>query len=326
MDTKIKEKCDLFMLNYNILNKKYKKINEDILLISSIIFTGYDVEVDLIELGKCGEIIKNNEHKLSEFRGRFYLPLITKMSISKEPEKYYLRVRMTYEMLNQNEWLGSSYKIIAAMSICDNVSEYNVADTVDRTLLIYQKIKALHPYITTDEDITFASLLAVTDSDIDLLIDETEKCYSYLCTRFKHKNAIQSLSHVLTLGATDVTDKCTKVINIYNDIKQRGKKYGSYFELSALGVFAMIEKKEKEIVNDICLIDDYIKGMKCFRATRLGEDRRLMYSALLANDVYIPKRFNAEQVAISSTIATLIAEEILLTATILSITKFETVK
>ena len=326
MDSKIKEKCDLFMLNFDILNKNYKKISEDVLLIASIIFTGYDIEVDLMELERCGEIIKNNEHSLSEFRGKFYLPLITKMSISNEPEKYYLRVRMTYEMLNQNEWLGSSYKIIAAMSICDTVVEYNVSDAVDRALLIYKKMKALHPYITTDEDITFASLLAVTGTDIDLLIREMEKCYSYLKDRFKHKNAIQSLSHVLTLGDTDVTDKCSKVINIYNDLRSRGKKYGSYFELSALGVFSMVKRNEKDIVNDICSVDDHLKEMKCFRANRLGEARRLMYSALLVNDVYIPKQFNAEQVAISSTIATLIAEEILLTATILGITKFETVK
>ncbi len=326
MDTSIKEKCDLFISNINLLSQRYKKYSNDVLLISSIILVGYDKEVDIIELEKCGQIIKENEHKLSEFRGKFYLPLITKMSLSNEPEKYYLRVRMTYEMLNQNEWLGSSYKIVAAMSICDNVNEYNVADVVDKTLLIYKKMKDIHPYITTDEDITFASLLAVTDMEVDRLIREMERCYDYLKGRLKHSNAIQSLSHVLTLGTDDVTDKCSKVINVYNDLKQRGKKYGSYYELSALGVFSMIDIKADEIVEDICLVDDYLKHMKCFGYFNIGEARRLMYSALLVSDVYIPKQFNAEQVSISSTIAALLAEEILLTATIVGITSFNTVK
>lgn len=314
MDAKYIEKCDIFIYNYDQLSKKYRKYSDDILLLSSLIYTGYDIKVDLMDLEKCAEIIKNNEHNLSEFRGDFFLPIIIKMSISGEPEKYYLRVRMTYEMLNQNQWLGSNYKLIAAMSICDNVKEYNVAEAVEKTLLIYKNMKAKHPYITSDEDITFASLLAVTNIEVDKLVNEMEKCYNYLKERFKHKNAIQSLSHVLTLSTYDVTDKCSKVINIFNDLRQKGKNYGTYFELAALGVFSMIEKNEADVVEDICKVEEYLMKMKCFSSSKSATTKRLLYAALLVNDIYIPKHFNAEQVAISSTIATLLAEEMVLTA------------
>ena len=58
-------------------------------------------------------------------------------------------------------------------------------------------MKEKHPWLTSDEDIPFAAMLAVSDLDTDSLISEMEKNYEILKQKFSDKNAVQTLSHVL---------------------------------------------------------------------------------------------------------------------------------
>ncbi len=312
INANLKERCDLFVENTKIMNDIFKWEMGLMVHAMAVLYTGKGIRVDKESIKACDELLKKKTSIFSEFRGNVKIPLICNMSLSNQPEAYFDEVETIYKMLNKSKWMGNDYKIMAAITICDHADKAEYEMMVERTYQIYERMKQEHKWLTSDEDIPFAAMLAVSGLDVDQLIEEMEKDYKLLKEKFRDSNAVQSLSHVLALDEQDADTKCNKVIAIYEELKELKHKYASGHELATLGTLAMLDLSVKETANLIVETDEYLKTQKGFGNFSVGATERRLYAAQLVLDEYGSKENQADGVVLGSMLALTIAMEICL--------------
>lgn len=310
MNTELKEKCNLLVKNRKTITDTFSWDSGLMSLAAATLFTSRGLIADKTRLKECEAIIKSKTGAFSEFRGNVKIPLLCKMALSDHPEKYFENVETLYKLLNKSKWIGNEYKILAAITICDHADESEYDLFVNRTNEIYSRMKQEHPWLTSDEDIPFAAILAVSGLDVGQLIEEMECDYAILKKTFHDSNAVQSLSHILALDEQSAEVKCAKVESIYQELKAIKHKYGTGYELATLGTLTMLDMEEKEVANLIAEIDDYLKGQKGFGDFVLGSTERRLYAAQLVLNQYGPKDSKVDGVVLGSMLALTIAIEI----------------
>ena len=310
MNTELKEKCDLLAKNRKTITSAFAWDSGRMSLAAATLFTGSGLTADRDKLKECEAIIKSKTNALSEFRGNVKMPLICKMALSDDPKKYFDNVETVYKLLNKSKWIGNEYKLMAATTICDHadVSDYEML--INKTNEIYSRMKQEHKWLTSDEDIPFAAMLAVSGRDVDKLIDEMELNYKILKGKFHDSNAVQSLSHILALDEQPAEVKCAKVESVFNELKAMKHKYGTGYELATLGTLTMLDIQEKEVANLIAETDDYLKEQKGFGNFALGAKERRLYAAQLVLNQYGPEDTKVDGVVLGSMLALTIAIEI----------------
>jgi hypothetical protein len=116
---------------------------------------------------------------------------------------------------------------------------------------------------------------------------EMEDCYQQLKTIFHHSNALQSLSHVLTLSNEDISARCKQVESFYQALRARKCKFGLGIELSFLGIILLLTEDIEKVADEIAEVDAYLNGKKGFGVWSLIDKERIMYSIALVCDKYL---------------------------------------
>lgn len=312
MNTGLKEKCDLLVKNRKTITSTFAWESGLMSLAAATLYTRSGLTVDKEKLKECEATIKAKTSALSEFRGNVKMPLICKMALSDNPKKYFEQVEVIYKLLNKSKWLGNEYKIMAAITICDYADESDYEQYVSKTNEIYSRMKQEHKWLTSDEDIPFAAMLAVSGLDVDKLIDEMELNYKILKRKFHDSNAVQSLSHILALDEQPAEVKCAKVEAVFNELKAMKHSFGTGYELATLGTLAMLDIQEKEVANLIAETDDYLKEQKGFGNFALGAKERRLYAAQLVLNQYGSEDTRADGVVLGSMLALTVAIQICL--------------
>lgn len=310
MDAQLKEKCDLLVKNRKTITDVFSWDSTLMSLATAALYTSAGLVADKNQLKECETIVKAKTGAFSEFRGNAKVPLICKMALSGHPEKYFENVETIYKLLNKSKWIGSEYKILAAITICDHVEESEYEVIVNKTNEIYSCMKQEHKWLTSDEDTPFAAILAVSGMDVDKLIKEMELNFAILKKTFHDSNAVQSLSHILALNEQSAEEKCAKVESIFNELKAMKHRFGSGYELATLGTLIMLDMEENQIANLITEVDDYLKGQKGFGDFVLGSTERRLYAAQLVLNHCRPEESKVDSVILGSMLALTIAIEI----------------
>lgn len=318
MNQNLKDRCELFISNRDLIKKYFRWENDTMHVLCGILLAGESRHADIEKMMTCEKILKDRTGVFSEFRGNLKMPIITKMSMAENAEIYFSQVEKIYNILNANKWFGSEYKILAAMTICDHARELEYEVIVKRTQAIYQCMKKEHPFLTSDEDTSYAAMLALSDADIGSLIQEMEKCYTFLKKDFISSNAVQSLSHILALNGLPTEEKCQKVKEIFQALKNKKRKYGTGYELASLGAVSLLDLSVEDIVNEIIGVDDFLRVQKGFGTLGIGGAQRLMYAALLVADTYMPESKTMQNSVMGSALSTIIAQQVAMTAIIVT--------
>ena len=313
MIAELQAKCDLLVRNKKILQDAFKWDAGLMCLTAATLFTDSGTPVDPERLKQCETIMKEKTSVFSEFRGKAKMPLLCRMALSDDPGRYFARVEKLYGLLNRSRWLGDEYRLMAAITLCDHAEEREYEAAVDRTNELYARMKQEHRWITSNEDIPFAALLAVSDLDIDRLIDEMEKDYRLLKDTFHDSNAVQSLSHILALDGRAAEEKCASVVALFNELKANKHRFGTGYELATLGTLTLLELPEAEIAALVAEVDDYLKGQKGFGALSLSANERRLFAAQLVLQQYGPRPNPGDSAVLGSMLALTIAAEISMT-------------
>ena len=317
MDSRLMNKCELLADNRDLLNKNFKWDYEMLIMVGSVIFTDAGKTVDIDRVNECKAILKKHEGVFSYFRNNMEKAVLAKMALSDDPEKYLTDVVAIYDKLHKGKIAGSDYMALTAMNICDSNKAADTDAIIEKTKLLLKEMNKKHPILTSDEDMTFAAMLAMTDKDVDAIVNEAETYYEALKPRFSfHTNSLQSLSHVLILMEGSVESKIAKVCEIYDTFKEQGVKYGKDYVMASIGALVNTNISTTELVSEIIEASEYLKTRKGFGAWGIGEKARLMFASLLAADVYGNDKDTMNSAVITGSIAMVIAEEIAIMAVI----------
>ena len=311
MKEETKKRCELLVQNRDVFREAFMWEDWLTCLAGAGIFTMAGKRADVAALKQCKKMIAKKVSAFSNFLGVVRVPVAAILTESGREEQLMEQGLTVYKRLKK-DFMSSSYLPMAAMMIAQMTEEKDYEELAERTRTLYKRIKAEHPFLTSSEDSPLCALLALSKKSDDELILDMEKCYEVLKPQFMHANALQSLTHVLALFDEPAELKCEKTMQLFHGLKEAGKKYGTNYELPALGVLAMTDMPVKEIIQEMIEIDEWLSKQKGFGLwSNVTPKQRLMYAGMLAQNENI--RTDAVRAAsVGSMVAMILAQEMVI--------------
>ncbi|MCR5557951.1 MAG: DUF4003 domain-containing protein [Butyrivibrio sp.] len=321
MKDTIRKRCDLLTENWGLVHKAFSLENNLMTIVAAASYVELGKTVDVETLKESHRILKQKQSIFSEFRGSKEVMVAAKMALSGNPEGYIDDVVAVYKKLQNGKFWESPYKAFAAMIIVD-AGKTNEADAViEKTKKIMDGMTKDHPFLTSDEDTSFAVLLAMTDKSVEAILTELEESFQYIKKDFSfHQNAAYSLSQVLTTYPGDAASKKDKALELLKAFEAAGTKYGKDYELASIGSLIDIKLNTNELVDEIIEVADYLKENKGFGSWSISSASRLMFGNLIVSQFYAAGENKAEASVTAGTIAKVVAEEAAMLVAIIAAT------
>lgn len=308
MNEQTRLRCELFIENKERIKSVFGWDSSLLHLACALIYTAKDKRADESTLQFCKELLKQRAGVFSNFRSTARLPIISMMAVSGSPERTLENGLEVYELLKRSFW-GSVYLPTAAMIIAQLANPNEYERIAARTRVLYERMKAEHPFLTSGEDSALCALMALSDKSDDNLIHDMETCYGILKPNFFSGNAVQSLSHILALCDGQVEEKSERTMTFFNQLKAAGHKYGTEYELPTLGVLAMTDGDADEIIREIIEIDTWLSSQNGFGFfSGVGKKHRLMHAGSLAQKDFA-QNTAMETATVNSAISMILAQE-----------------
>lgn len=264
---------------------------------------------------QCKDILKRNTGIFSNFKSTAKPMIVAMLAANENPQLLMERGLKVYDLLKE-EFMSSVYLPIAAMIIAQYADEARYAELAQRTRRIYKQMRADHPFLTSGEDSTFCALMALLDKPDEVLLGDAEECYKILKNNFFSSNAVQSLSHVLAMCDGEPKIKCQRTMELFQKLKEAGHKYGTSYELPTLGVLAMADGNQDEIVAEMAEIDQWLSEQKGFGFfSSISAKQRLMYAGMIAQQDYINDKM-MQSAAVNGVISLTVAQQAAMCAAI----------
>ena len=279
------------------------------------IFINKEQTVNEEMLLQCKDILKRNTGIFSNFKSTAKPMIVAMLAANENPQLLMERGLKVHDLLKE-EFMSSVYLPIAAMIIAQYADEARYAELAQRTRRIYKQMRADHPFLTSGEDSTFCALMALLDKPDEVLLGDAEECYKTLKSNFFSSNAVQSLSHVLAMCDGEPEIKCQKTMELFQKLKEAGHKYGTSYELPTLGVLAMADGNQDEIVAEMAEIDQWLSEQKGFGFfSSISAKQRLMYAGMIAQQDYINDKM-MQGAAVNGVISLIVAQQAAMCAAI----------
>lgn len=319
MREQLKQTCELFVENKNIMSNNFPWDYSAFHALSASIYMEQNRAIDPNDIKWCKRVIKQNTGIFSNFKNTSFLALASMLSIYDAPEEKFIQVKEVYQLLKK-EFYGSAYLPLCAMIISELSKPGEYERVIQKAATIYKNMKAEHPFITSSEDASFAAMFALSSLSVECIGTEMEQCFRLLKGNFFSSNAVQSLSHVLTLGEESAQVKCERTMKIFNRLKEKKYKFGTGMELSTLGLLTLTGAEVEELVHQVIEVYEFLNVSKGFGSFSVGKSYKLMYAAMLVANDY--KNMNDSQImstaAVTSVTSLVIAEQIAIMAAVSS--------
>ena len=310
MDAILLDRCELLITNRNAIKKAFFWQGGMMHLCAALVYTMHGLHADPVRLHSSYDLIRTRVGMFNNFRSTSQLALAAMLDVSGDPETILDRALTVYDKLKE-QFMTSSYLPLSALTIAQHVPVSHYDEVTGATRAIYKRMRKEHPFLTSSEDCAFCTLFAMSGMDEDKLLQDMETCYQLLKSEFFSSNAVQGLSHALTLYPGDPTIKAQHVLSFYHDMKARGQKWGTGFELPLLGVVAMTHEDRAMVMEQVLETEAWLKQQKGFGFwSNISRTQRLMYAGILVNAVIAADgNTNMTSMTINSAISTIIAQQ-----------------
>jgi len=283
----LRNKCDLFADNYQTLKSDFKWEYATMHCLGALIYTNVGLPANIEAIKESKEIIKKNTGLFSYFKETTFFALSTLFSLEPNPEELFQQTTKVYDDMKKAGFHSSVYLTLAAFSIAKQTEKYDVPSVINRAKDFYEAMKKEHRFLTSADDYGYAAMLATTDLLIPQAIREMETCYELLKKDFGTGNALQSLTHVLTMGEEPALTKCERVKQLYQSLAKKGCKLSKYSELATLGILTLISGDVEKLTDEIMEVYQQLIEKKGLGKWSLSKHERTMYGAALVAEDYV---------------------------------------
>ncbi len=263
MKKELEKRCQQFIENRDKIKEVFVWNGGLIHLACAAIFTANNKTADIQLLFSSKQLLKQQVGPFSNFRNTAQAAMISMLAVSDYPGEYLEEGLDVYAALKKRFW-SSTHLALAAMVIAQLTEKIEYMGIVERTRSIYDRMKSEHPFLTGSDDSAYCALMALSDKSDDVLLEDAQIIYTTLKEHFFSANAVQSLSHVLALAEGEIEKKVERTIELYRQLKMRGYKYGTSYELPTLGVLALGEQNITELVEEMIEVDTWLSKQKGF--------------------------------------------------------------
>ncbi|MBQ2689011.1 MAG: DUF4003 family protein [Solobacterium sp.] len=274
MIRKVRTECNLYVRNYAAMAKENVWGNDMVRMAAAGISVVGHRPLDIKRIQYCEQLLKAHESIFSSLRGLGSYVYCVKMAMSDDPEAWLDHLSEVHAALRRG-WFTNGTTALAAMNIVDIVPPEQYGIIVERTLQIYEAMGNAHVFLTSEEDMAFAALMAIMGESPTVIHRKAEEMYSILLdTLDAGRNTIQTISHILSLYDGDPESMCRMVVALHEGLKQAGHPMGGESSAAVLATFAASRRDIRELVEDIAAADDFLYGHKPFKGI-FGQSARL---------------------------------------------------
>ena len=316
MRESLQKLCDSFIANRDVVKKAFRMEYSQIYPVCANIFCARGLTADAEQLEACKALIREKTGIFSNFRGVVRPPVACMLAVRDNPSAMLEETLACYELLKQRFW-GSSYLALVAFLLADMTGPGEASEKVLRGRALYDRMKKEHPFLTSSEDSVFAVLMAFSEKTDDELIADMEGCYTLLRKRFPGGDALQSVSHVLSLAGGTPEQKTGRLEALYNAVREAGGKYGKYHELATLAAVSITTQDVKAVAADMLDVDAFLAQQKGYGFLGIDRKTRMMHAAMIVSDEAMP-RDDVNTAALTGTISIIAAQQAAMCAIIAS--------
>ena len=180
MDQQIENRCLGLVENYRILSAGSKLEFQEMVLACAGIYLAAGMEPDMGRVQECKKLLKSRAGLFSNFRGSDELLVRCKMALADDPALYFERLEREYQRIKT--FFSGEQTVLAAMILAEQDSSEGLAE---KTKQIYKEMKEAHPWLTSENDLPFAVVMAVSGRDSTSVYAEAEEIYALLNGKLK---------------------------------------------------------------------------------------------------------------------------------------------
>lgn len=275
MDRQIESKCLDLTENYRILAAGNKLEYTEMVLACAGIYMAAGVKPDTERLQAAKMLLKSRAGIFSNFRGSDELLVRCKMALADDPARYFDRLEQEYGKIKT--FFSGEQTVLAAMILAEQNASGGLAE---KTKQIYREMKEAHPWLTSENDLPFAALMAASGRNASAVYAEAEEIYTILRKSLRaDRDTLQMLSHILAVRGGRADAKCEKLCALAEGLKAAKHSLGRGSRLAILGLLADAGLPADALVERIGETDDYLKQFKPFRGFfGVGRDCRRMFA------------------------------------------------
>ena len=307
--------CNRFIENRDIVKATFAWDSSYMYPICAAIITDKGMRADEERLRHCRDLLKEQTGVFSNFRSTAKIAMIAMMSVDPDPSGKLQKALQVYDHLKAFFW-SSEYLPVAAMIIADLVEPVHYKEIAAHTRRIYERMKSEHPFLTSGEDSVFAAMLALGKRPDEWIVAETEHCYRLMKEKFFSSNAVQSLSHVLALCDGQAEVKCRAAADLFDELKARGYRYGTDYELATLGVLAALPVEREVVVQDVIDVTDFLASQRGYGILGLAKKQRIMHAGMIVTSDYMKGDHTMSSAAIHAALSLIAAQQAAMCAAI----------
>ena len=311
MKDSLKNKCRLFIENRDVFKAAFPWENSNFYPICASSFVNHDKLADAEHLKNIRSMLKNRVNAFSNFRSACELPIVATLALDERCEDR-LESAIELHACLKEHFFGSEFLPVAAVALSGEVKRERYGEISERARRIYDLMKKSHPFLTSGEDCVFAAMLALSDKTDSELMRDVEISYNTLKDKFHDRNALQSLSHVLTLVSEEMLtaqDKCNMTVRLFDELKEKNQKYGTGYELATLGAIATLPCGTDETVRDLIDVSEFLKTQKGYGFWGIGKTQRLMHAAMIVTSEHVGCFDAMSGAAIGGTVSMIAAQQ-----------------
>ena len=275
MEQQIETKCLSLVENYRILSAGNKMEFQEMVLACAGIYLAAGTAPDMDRVQECKKLLKSKAGIFFNFRGSDELLVRCKMALADDPALYFENLEREYQRIKT--FFSGEQTVLAAMILAEQGGSEEMSEKAKQ---IYKEMKEAHPWLTSENDLPFAALMAVSGRDAASVYSEAEEIYTLLKGKLKaDKDTMQMLSHILAIRSGQAEEKCEKLCALADGLKAAGHSLGRGSRLAILGILADSGLPTDALVEQICETDEFLKQHKPFRGIfGVGKGCRRMFA------------------------------------------------
>ena len=275
MERQIESKCLDLVEAYRILSSGNKMEFSEMILACAGIYAAAGRTPDMDRLAECKKLLKSRAGIFSNFRGSDELLVRCKMALAPDPALYFENLESEYRRIKT--FFSGEQTVLAAMILAEQGGSEGLAE---KTKQIYKEMKDAHPWLTSENDLPFAALMAVSGRDASAVYAEAEEIYELLRKELRvEKDTLQMLSHILAIRGGRPEEKCERLCALASGLKAAGHSLGRGSRLAILGILVDCGLPADALVERICETDDFLKKHKPFHGLfGVGRECRRMFA------------------------------------------------
>ncbi|MBR2067387.1 MAG: DUF4003 family protein [Solobacterium sp.] len=278
MDINLQFTAQRFVENMQVLDKlvlfgPYRAS----LSVGSYIFLSHQQDVNEEMYTLCKTIIREPNGIFSTFRGNAEFILTCMLAVDADPGYKMSLALAAYQQL-RDVFFPTAYLPFVAFIMADTIKADNFYHVSAKARDIHDRFNLLHSYLTSNEDVPFATLFAIQRTkSIDGIVKEAEQIYQALeksLPTLFGKNVLQTISHALTLCAGKPPQKVERFITLLNRLSDQRINFTINYELASLAILANLAIDLETIEIDFLSVYQYLKDQPYYNLFNAAQRRK----------------------------------------------------